>query len=60
MKLIKLHLTDNHPVWVNPKSVSSVAGDNEKGGMIFIGANSYRLVLSETPEEVVKLLEECE
>jgi len=58
MKLIKLHLADNQPVWINPKSVCSVGGNNVRGGVVFIGGGDCRIILSETPEEIVKLLEE--
>lgn len=59
MKLIKLNLDDVRPVWVNPKSVCSVTG-SRKGIITFITTDNDYITVSETPEEVVKLLEECE
>ena len=66
MKLIKLTLADLHgqeggrPVWINPKNVCWVNGHNGSGVITFIGDDSGYLPVKETPEEVVKLLAECE
>ena len=58
MKLIKLHLIDNQPMWINPKNVCSVYGLTGHGAITFIGDDNTCLRVSETPEEIVKLLEE--
>ena len=59
MKLVKLHFNDDLPVWINPKLVCSVHGYKDRGVVTFIGDDSDCLRVTETPEEIVKLLEAC-
>lgn len=47
-------------VWINPCDVSAVRRYRGYGVLYVDVGELNRLVVSETPEEVVKLLEECE
>ena len=62
MKLIKLHASNsNKPIWVNPNYICSVSDSpaGRKESLItFIGENDGYFRVLETPEELVKLLEE--
>ncbi|MDB3972860.1 hypothetical protein N9391_01115 [Gammaproteobacteria bacterium] len=63
MKFIKLHsMHCNGALWINPKQITWVNenrnGDN--GVISFVGSEENYIHVTETPEEIVKLLEECE
>ena len=64
MKLVKLHsMYGNSAMWINPEQVTWV-NENENGkgkhSVISVGDQENYIHVTETPEEIVKLLEECE
>jgi len=67
MTFIKLTKTDDRPVYVNPKYISSFfpthEQHNENSRMFIVGVeynNTYCEVLKETPEEIIEKIKEVE
>ena len=50
----------NSAIWINPEQITWVNENGNHGVISFVGGEENYIQVTEAPEEIVKLLEECE